>query len=248
MRLKPKYKFLIKLRQNVWNTSKPLKFKKLKWRKVRRVLFLNSFKKRKLLKKNIFFLNEFRIKHFFNLMLNTKKLFLNIFGPFKRNQISKIIKKSIGKGNIKKAYHLDFNKITTNNVKYDNILYLMQSLESKLLTVFSRLGIFSNLFVYLHYIKCGYVLVNNKVVRNPFFTLNEGDIVSFNVIKIKDKIKEKLNTKKFIRKEINYKSKHLIFLYKSSKIVFVRNPSFNDVEYFGKFHWDLMYYLLKLKR
>jgi len=55
MLLRPKYKFLIKLRQNIWNTSKPLKFKKLKWRKVRRVLFINSSKKYRFSKKKYFF-------------------------------------------------------------------------------------------------------------------------------------------------------------------------------------------------
>ena len=243
-----KYKFLIKLRQNIWNTSKPLKFKKLKWRKVRRVLFINSSSKRNLSKKKYFFLDKFRIKHFFNLMLNTKKLFLNTFGPYKRNQISKIIKKSFKRGITQKSYSLEFNKITTKNLRYDNILYLMQSLESKLLTTFSRLGIFSNLFVYLHYIKCGYVLVNNKVIRNPLFNLQEGDIVSLNIDKIKDKIDDKRGSSKSLYKSFKCKSKHLIFLYKNPKIIFVKNPNFNDVEYLGTFHWDLIYYLLKLKR
>ena len=242
-----KYKFLIKLRQNIWNTSKPLKFKKLKWRKVRRVLFINSSNKRSLSKNKYFFLDKFRIKHFFNLMLNTKKLFLNTFGPYKRNQISKIIKKSFKRGITQKSYSLEFNKITTKNLRYDNILYLMQSLESKLLTTFSRLGIFSNLFTYLHYIKCGYVLVNGKIIRNPFFNLKEGDIVSLNINKIKYKTDDKINIKN-LYKNSNCKSKHLIFLYKNSKIIFVKNPNFNDVEYLGTFHWDVMYYLLKLKR
>lgn len=254
MLLRSKYKFLIRLRENIWNTSKPLKFKKLKWRKVRRVLFINSFNKKinkRKISKNYFFLERFKVKHFFNLMLKTKKLFLNTFGPFKRNQISKIIKKSFGKGIIQKSYSLGFNKITTNNLRYDSILYLMRSLESKLLTTFSRLGIFSNLFVYLHYIKCGYVLVNNKIIRNPFFNLKEGDIISFDIDRIKDKIQE--NTTKGYRKynknkKITCKSRHLIFLYKNPKIVFVKNPNFEDVEYLGQFHWDLIYYLLKLKR
>lgn len=240
---RPKYKFLIKLRQNVWNTSKPLSFKKLKWKKVRRILFLNPFKRKNILKTKYFFLDKFRKRLFFSLFLNTKKIFLNTFGPFKKSQISKIIKKSFSKGVSHKSYDLSFNKIGVNNVKYDNILYLMQNLESKLLTTFTRFGIFSNLFVYLHCIKIGLVFVNGRVIKNPFFDLKEGDIISINT----DKLKKQVNIKRIYNKN-KLKSKHLIFSYKFLKIIFVRNPSFNDVEYLTTFHWDLLLYLLKLKR
>jgi ribosomal protein S4 len=259
-----KYKFLIKLRHNIWNSSKPLKFKKLKWRKIRRVLFFNFFRKRKRSRKKLkkrskkkyFFLERFEMKHFFNEMLNTKKMFSNTFGPYKRNQISKIIKKSFKVGFVKKSYNIGFNKVTVGNLKYYRVIHLMQSLESKLLTVFSRLEIFSNLFVYLHFIKCGYVLVNGRIIKNPFFNLREGDVVSLKIYK-KKKIKKinkrgsmVINFRSYRKtyKRLNCKSKHLVFLYKNPKIIFVKNPDFYDVGYLSVFHWGLLHYLLKLKR
>jgi ribosomal protein S4 len=272
MLLKPKYKFLIKLRQNIWNTSKPLKFKKLKWKKVKRILFINSYKERRQFsKKKYFFLKDFRMRYFFNLMLNTKKILFNTFGPLKRKQISKIMKKSIGKGIGKKSYSLGFNRVTANNVQYDDYLYLMRSLESKLLTTLSRSGIFSNIFVYLHFIKCGYVLVNGQIIRNPFFNLKEGDTISlsldlssilgkFQDLKFKTrKTKNILNQqyKKYLKfnfkkknKFSNCKSKHLIKIIGDNyfKIIFVKKPDFSDVEYVGMFHWDIFHYILKLKR
>ena len=117
MFLRPKYKFLIRLRQNVWNTSKPLQFKKLKWKKVKRILFLNNRKKKVVNKTKNYFLNKFKMKNFFFLTLNTKKIILNNFGPLKKNQIFKLIKKSYRKGTFFKSYDIGFNKHTINNIK-----------------------------------------------------------------------------------------------------------------------------------
>ncbi len=249
MLLRPKYKFLIKLRNNVWNTLKPLKFKKLKWRKIKRILFVKkkkiNLKNNKLKKKKNFFLDQFRMRNFFSFMLNTKKIFLNTFGPRKKNKIFKIIKKTYIKSNIKKSHNLGFNNITVNTSEYDSLLYLMKSLESKLLATFSRFGIFSNIYVYLFYIKFGYILVNNKVIKNPHFSLKDGDIISFNLSKLQENYDLDF---KNLYQNFKCKSKHLIISYKHLKIIFVKSPNFSDMEYRTTFHWDFFVYLLKLKR
>lgn len=265
---RPKYKFLIKLRQNIWNTSKPLKFKRLKWKKIKRVLFIDFYKeRRKFFKRKYFFLNNFRRRNFFNLLLNTKKIFVNLFGPLKRNQMSYIIRKSIGKGIVKKVNFLGFNQIGVKNIKYNDTLYLMRSLELTLLATLLRSGIFSNIFIYLHFIKSGCVLINGIVIKNPFFKLNLGDIITLDINLLKKifnnidffdnkeliNVKSKLLKKRKFKKQskINVcKSKHIIKIIGKNffKLIVVKYPEFSDIEFFGMFDWGIVCYLLKLKR
>lgn len=248
MRYRPKYKVLLKLRENIWKTTKPLKFKKLKWQKMHRFFFSSLLFKRRELNKKSFFNKDFRMRYFFKNMLKTKKIFLNTFGFFKPKQIKKIINNSKRISINYKASTLMFNKISINSIKYNHTLYFMQSLEKRLITTFSRSRLFQNFFMYIHYIKKGYVFVNDKIIKNPFYTLSIGDVICFKPNDNKINLNKRFLRKNYGVRKKNLKSKHLLFSSKGFKILFIKLPTFSDLRYLNNLNWSFFFYLLKLKR
>lgn len=128
----------------------------------------------------------------------------------------------------------------------------MQRLESSLLKTFTRSRIFSNTFIYKHFIKKGCVLVNNKTILNPHYTLKPGDIISMNFKKNK-----KFSTclkifylKILHKRKRKLKSNHLIFSFSflNFKIIFTKYPTFNEITPINYIKWDFYNYLTKLKR
>ena len=106
--LKPRYKQLIKIRFNIWNTLKFNNFYKKKWKISKRYLI-----KRKYLNKNklIFFFKRLKIRNIYRLRLNIRKIFYSIYGNYKKNQFINIIKSSNKRGLSYKIKNLYFNLI-----------------------------------------------------------------------------------------------------------------------------------------
>lgn len=103
-----------------------------------------------------------------------------MYGTYKIKKFTYLIKKFSHKGNLIKARKYLFNKIIVGNLEVDNLLYLMRMFENKLIVSLFRFGIFNTIFSTNHFIRLGGIKINNIVIKNPFYTLRESDIISIN--------------------------------------------------------------------
>lgn len=255
--IKPRYKCLIKLRDNIWNNSKPLRFKRQKWKNIRRVLLRRFNYKSRKRRISVFFFKRIRMWNFYRMRLNMWKTFYSIYGKFKKQQFSKLIKNSVGFGISLKIKNILYNEPVLGNKSFDNLLYIMWVFESKLISSIFRMGIFRSIQSTLHYIKQGGILVNSKIIKNPFYSLNENDIISLNpafaypIAKSSMLFLLKKKNRKMFKKLPGVhitKSKHLLYCYSNFKYIYVQKPVTSDLDKFTKINWDYIFYLLKLKR
>jgi ribosomal protein S4 len=247
--LKPRYKSLIKLRYNFWNNSKFLKFNKKKWRKIKHILLKPVYKK----KDNLFFLKHARLRFFYKLRLHTRKIFYSLYGYYKKKQFNKIIRNFSSKGTLMKSKQLYFNNLVAGNQTFDNVLHTMRFFESKLLISLYRSGFFKTVNSATHFIKLGGVSVNGKLIKNPFYSLKINDIVSIdkkNIVVSNLQIKQR-RQKYFFKKMLgihNYKIKNILYSFKNFKYIFVYKPFFEDLDNRKTIEWDMVQYLVNLKR
>ena len=197
---KLKYKKFLKLRQNVQNRPKLLKFKAKKWQNI--ILKSRRDLKNTLKLKNIDQLGYFvpKFTDFFAYKyrsdLYIKQKIIYFYGYLKKNYIKLIAKK------IRKK----------NNSSY----FLVKLLESRLDSVLYRSHFVSSFRDARQLISHGHVYVNGKKINNSSFVLSDGDVISLskNIHKLIEK--NVLNsilvpiTPKYL--QVNYRIFHIVFL------------------------------------
>lgn len=172
-RFKPFYKQFLKLRENVQNRKKLLKFKSKKWEK-----FIYYYKKK---------LNKTKK---FNLTYDQSRYIASTY-PSKNNSYKKRFKKTLNssksfrlfygnisktfmKKQIKKVFHKKSNK--TKNFK---ILFI-KLFEQRLDTILYRSKFCISLRNAKQLIIHGKVFVNQKLIKIPSYLIKIGDLISIN--------------------------------------------------------------------
>lgn len=218
-RIKPLYKQLIKLRENVQNRTKILKFKRKKWE----ILIQNYKKKLKWYKKfkpkdqTIYLMSKYASrgksrKKLFRDSLNKSRLFRLFYG----NLTKKVLKTHIK----------IFKKPKFKQLNYNYFLFL-QLFERRLDTVLFRAKFSKSIRNAKQLITHGIVQVNNKQVKYPSYILKEGDYIQINP-KYCTLIENNLKYCLLGNLELNLKNnqlwplppKHLIINYKTLEIIF----------------------------
>jgi ribosomal protein S4 len=172
-RFKPLYKQFFKLRENVQNRKKLLKFKKKKWatsinfykKKLKRYKkFKPNDQTRYLVSKFPSRGNSYR-KRFRN-ALSTSKRFKLFYGNLSKKYIKKNIKKTMKK------------KLNKKNINF--FITFLEQFEQRLDTVLYRSKFSISLRNARQIIVHGKVLVNNKPIKIPSYILKQGDLISIN--------------------------------------------------------------------
>lgn len=197
---KLKYKKFLKLRQNVQNRPKLLKFKAKKWQNI--ILKSRRDLKNPLKLKNIDQLGYFvpKFTDFFAYKyrsdLYIKQKIIYFYGYLKKKYLKSIIKK------LRKKTNLSY--------------FLVKLLESRLDSVLYRSHFVSSFRDARQLISHGHVFVNGNKIITSSFVLSDGDVISLskNVHRLIEK--KVLNsslvpiTPKYL--QVNYKIFHIIFL------------------------------------
>jgi small subunit ribosomal protein S4 len=164
LRYKPIYKYFQKLRENIYNNEKLLKFKKKKWS--------NLVKRLTLAKPYLFFNHNVRqisrnakpLKNLYRSQLATKKRLNIYYGKFTNNQLKKLSRESFYKSKLKSC-------------KKSNSELFLNSLESRLSTVLFRAHFVPSINTARQLITYGNVYVNNKKIYSCNFLLKSGDLI-----------------------------------------------------------------------
>jgi ribosomal protein S4 len=231
-RFKPLYKQFIKLRENVQNRKKPLRFKKEKWKQF---IFFG--------KKKLKIYNKCKTRDQFRYQVNAKQ---NKWNSYERryNAILQFYKKF-------KLFFGNFNKKKIkkfiNKTKNDNLnrgLILLKQLENRLDIVLYRAKFARSIRGSRQLIIHGKILINNKKIKSQSYILNSGDLISIN----KDK-----KTRKMI--EINIANsnlwpippKTLMINYKTFQIIFKSIDKNTNLGLYYNFHLKLDKLILDFK-
>jgi ribosomal protein S4 len=186
-RYKPKYKELINLREDLYNRTKVLRFKKKKWlksvlfKKLKKKLYYDSLLKKKIKKKTIFFFrlfdhsiyyrskaNSFYSKRFKQNLLFKKKL-CHLFGNFKIKTLKSI------KLNVKKALNNKKNNVFLNKLEH----YYLNFFERNLNNIVFKSHLSVSVRESQDFINKGYVFVNGKKELSHQYKVKEGDLITF---------------------------------------------------------------------
>ena len=206
-RFKPFFKQTIKLRENIFNNKKILKFKKEKW-KLHLIFYLKKLKRYKKYKPLDQYKN-FITKHSTR---NTgyKKRYKNTFEASKRLKIFY--------GNLLKKYLKKQIKNTFNTENKNHKVILLTSLERKLNIILFRAKFSTSLREANQLITHGKIKVNKRKIKNKSYLLKPGDIVSL------DKKYFNLYDKNIIKSnKWPIPPKHLLINYKTMQILFINN-------------------------
>ena len=170
-KFKPLYKQFIKLRENVQNRTKLLKFKKQKWEKLLQYYRrkLKRYKKFKPKDQTQYIVSKFSnksnsYKKRFKNTLNDSKKFRLFYGNLSKKYVKKQIKNTLKKKSIN--FYIKF--LTHFEHRLDTILYRSKFAIS--------LRNAKQLIVH------GKILINNKLIRIPSYKLIPGDLITINPI------------------------------------------------------------------
>jgi ribosomal protein S4 len=218
-RIKPLYKQFIKLRENVQNRTKILKFKRKKWE-----ILIENYKKRlKWYKKfkpkdqtkylmSKYASNGKSRKKVFRDSLNRSRIFRLFYG----NLTKKLLKKQIKNLKNTKSKKLNYN-----------YLLFLQSFEKRLDTTLFRAKFSKSIRNAKQLVTHGIVFVNNKQIRYPAYILKEGDFICINP-KYSTLIENNLKYCLLGNLKLGIKNnqlwplppKHLVINYKTLEIIF----------------------------
>lgn len=171
-RIRPLYKQLVKLRENVQNRTKLLRFKRKKWESLKQYYIkkLKRYKKFKPQDQTKYVITKFpnkgtSYKKRFKNKLNASRRLRLFYGGLTKRELKKQIKNYMSKKNKK------FNHI--------NLLFL-EFFESRIDTVLFRAKFSISIRNAKQLIAHGKILVNNKLVKSPSYILKKGDLISIN--------------------------------------------------------------------
>ena len=168
-RHKPTYKKFINLRSNILNNKKIFNFKRQKWN----VFLFHLIKNSKRYRHKPYTLNNFYIPRFASSGNSFKKQFRTNLQNKKKFNIfyGKILKKKLKK-------QVKLILCTKQNKDFNS--YLIEILESRLDSVLFRSYFSSSLRNSQQIISHGYIMVNNKIVKDKSYLLKPGDLISIN--------------------------------------------------------------------
>lgn len=212
-KFKPKLNKILRLRENVLNSKRVLKLKKIKWEN-----FIRSYqqKLKKYKKYKPYDQNISNVSKYPNRLNSYKKRYKDILHTSQTIRLfyGNISKKYL-KRNIKILLKKSTKKISLNS-------YLIEKFEKKLDTVIYRAKFASSLREAQQMILHGKILVNSLKVKSKKYNLKEGDVVSVN-----------LNDFNFVKKNIQDSSnrylppKHYLINYKTLQIIFGDTKNIN---------------------
>jgi ribosomal protein S4 len=230
-RFKPLYKKFIKLRENVQNRQKVLKFRKQKWSKF--IVFykrkLKWYKKFRPQNQNQYLVSKYpnRYTSYTNRYKNTLqayKTFSLLYGSMKK----RVVKNKI-------------NIIKNRKVKDVNSKFL-EMFERRLDVVLYRAKFCHSLRSAHQFIVHGKILVNNRPIKSKFYELKTGDLISIDLKYLK------LVESNIWQSEMwPIPPKHLLINYKTMQIVFCGIENTNLFTIFP-FHLKLEQILVNLSR
>jgi ribosomal protein S4 len=215
-RIRPLYKQLLKLRENIQNRTKLLKFKRKKW-----LLFVQNYKKK------LKWYNKFKPTDQTKYLVTTYPSKGTAHKKQYRNSLNKSKALRLFYGSLaKKIFKKQINYLKTKNSNSRYLLFL-KLFEQRLDTVLFRSKFSKSIKNARQLITHGLVNVNNKQVGYPAYLLKESDLIS---ISPKYCLIVEENFKYCLRgnSQINIKNnqlwpippKHLIINYKTLEIVF----------------------------
>lgn len=214
-RYKPFYKQFLRLRKNVQDRPKLLRFSRQKWSKLQQQL-----------KNQLKFYRRFKIKDQFQLsvlkfasrgnsfqrryrnLLHEKKIFGLSYGNLKKDLIKKHVSRS-----------LNYNSPRSSNI--DPRSRLLYRLESRLDTVLYRAGFSNSIREATQIILHGHILVNQHPIRIKSYTLKNNDLIEVQPSeKARRLVRENLLASNFWpippkHLSINYKTLQILFHYSS---------------------------------
>ena len=212
-RFKPLFKQFIKLRENVQNRQKLLKFKKKKWKSFLKFYTnkLRNFKKFKPLDHSKYFVTRYGTrgvsysKRFRDTLQAGKRLRL-FYGGLLKKYFKKKIKITLNK---KKSNFKNLERLET---------AFLQLFESRLDTVLYRAKFAPTMRSARQLILHGKVYVNQKQVKTKAYILKQGDIVNLSLDCLELYESHILDSTKW-----SIPPKHLVINYKTLQIFFLDN-------------------------
>lgn len=237
-KLKPIFKHLIKLRENVQNRQKLLKFKKAKWKIFQNFYLkkLRRYKKFKKLDQFKYFVTKFGTKG-----VSYKKRFRDTLHAGTRFRLFY--------GNLKKQYLKKKLRLIRKKNSYlskslsEFKLALLQLFESRLDTVLYRAKFTHTIQTAQQLILHGKVLVNKKLVKTKNYSLKNGDIINLSLNSL-----ELYETQ--IIKAIKWAipPKHLVINYRTLQIIFLNSIPLKNTSSEFSFNLRLQKILLNYYR
>ena len=225
-RHKPLYKKFFKLKTNVQNRSKLMKFKQLKWQRL-----ISSLKKSptRYYKTYTFYdHNKFNVSNFgssfktkYRYSLREKQKISLFYGGLLKNYLKKVVNLSYSRTKKKK-----------NLINYNSLFF--EIMESRLDTVLYRSHFVISFRQARQLISHGCIEVNSKVVTSKSFILKKGD-----VIKVTDK------NYLFVKKTVTMSNfwplppKYLDINYNILQIIFFEDIQFTNFSFLYPFWVDL---------
>jgi ribosomal protein S4 len=226
-RYKPFYKQFLRLKQNVQNRAKLLRFKKQKWQRFQKYSE-NQFG----------FYKRFKIKDQFQLLaskfasrgnsfqkkfrnnLYQRKLFSLFYGGLKKKCLKKSILRAITIKSYASSYLADF--------RYN----VLKHFESRLDTVIYRTSFSLSIKEASHLILHGHVLVNSKLVKSKSYRLKTNDLIEItHSSKSRTLVKTSLDKSNFWP----IPPKHLLVNYQTLQILFVYFEDLNLMPIFNHY-------------
>lgn len=225
-RYKPFYKQFLRLRKNIQNRSKLLKFKKQKWARFQQ--YLNNQLK---------FFRRFKVKDQFQLSISKFASRGNSFQKMFKNNLHERKTFSLFYGGLKKRYlkkHV-LQFISSNHPinKYADFRHkTLRFFESRLDTVLYRsnfsLSIKSASQLILH----GHVLVNGTIIKTKSYVLKTNDLIEIACcVKSRNLVKKSLDRSNFWP----LPPKHLLINYKTLQILFIYSDDSNIMPTFNHY-------------
>lgn len=216
-RFKPIFKQFLRLRENIQNRRKVLKFKKKKWKTFLKFYRKNlrKFKKFKPLDHSKYFVTKYGTrgvsynKRFRDTLHAGKKLRI-FYGNLLKKYFKKQIKTVVKKTNFKNFVEL--NKV------------FLQLFESRLDTVLYRTKFAPTMRSARQLILHGKVYVNHKQVRTKAYNLKYGDIVHLTLNCLELYENHIINSVKW-----SIPPKHLVVNYRTLQILFLGNIESNNM-------------------
>ena len=169
-----KYHYLLRIRENVFNSIRVVNFNRPKWDGFRKNFIfklsqLFFFKKKK--KYSLLFLQWLNIRYILSVYIKKRSYFRYTF-------FNTILKQLKYKLLYKVKNYLDFSTFYLKKLKNNTRSFFVSLFEMKLFIVLYRLGWFLKLNVSYYFFQLGVVIHNNQYVKNPYVILEYGDYLS----------------------------------------------------------------------
>ena len=107
--------------------------------------------------------------------------------------------------------------------KGDRVFNITRNIESRLLMIIMRSGLFRTPYQIKQLILHGHVFVNSLKIKNYYFKLNPGDIVHFSPL-VKSLLRKKFIRKNIKRRMVRPAANHLLISYRVFAIMLNNNP------------------------